>query len=165
MQRFLTISGNTHYRDYAAITSGPFVNLSPLLSDMVLRNAFGAMQLKLENLKAGEYIMTTYHHSTAYGGGTIDVYLTDLEGRRLIADDLLVTAGTAPTSISSLTFTIRTAGGPVILEFIGGSGSQDLSLNGFEVWVPEPASGSLALLGLAGLAVVLTSRRRKHHRP
>lgn len=159
----VTISGNTHYRDYVAITGGPFVALSPLLSDMVLRNADGTMELKLENLEPGWYWMTTYHHSTQQGGGTIDVYLTDLDGRHVIADDLLVTAGPTPTNISTLTFLFKTTGAPVLLELIGGAAMQHLSLNGFEVsiWVPEPSSGLLAFVGLMGVGMILWGRTRR----
>ncbi len=51
----VSVSGQTHWRDYNTITGGPFLSLSNLLSDEVLRNSNGTITIKLSDVKAGEY--------------------------------------------------------------------------------------------------------------
>ncbi len=135
----VTIGGFTHFRDYAAVT-GDFVANSPLLSDMVLRNADGTMTLTLENLNPGDYLITTFHHSTQFGGGLIDINLNDANGTgQSIETSLPVTNGGAPTAISSSTFGFTSDGSPVSIDFLGGAGPQHLSLNGFSLALDAPS--------------------------
>ena len=78
----VTVSGQTHWRDYAPAT-GDYAPLSDLLSDGPLCNAPATMTLALENLLDGAYEITTYHHTTQFGPNDrppatpFDVYLTD----------------------------------------------------------------------------------------
>ncbi len=78
----VTVSGQTHWRDYAPAT-GIFAPLSNLLSDGPLANAPATISLDLENLLGGTYEITTYHHTTQFGPSVrppatpFDVYLTD----------------------------------------------------------------------------------------
>jgi len=65
------VGGYTHFRDYVAVSSGPFAAYSPLLSDNVLRDSSGTMTLTLDGLKDGLYDVTTYHHTTPYSSGKI----------------------------------------------------------------------------------------------
>jgi len=90
-----TISGYTHFRDYNSIAdTNAAVGQDSLLNDMVLRNSDGEMTLTLENLLPGGYEITTYHHSTQFGGGTFDVELTDsMVTDMLLFDDAAVSAG------------------------------------------------------------------------
>lgn len=139
----VTLGGYTHFRDYAAITSGPFVNQTGLLSDMVLRYSNGTMRLTLGNLQPGIYDMTTYHHSTQFGGGTFSMNLSDLTGTgQTLFTGVPVTAGQGPASISTRTFRVVTDGSPVAVDFLGGTGSQHLSLNGFQL---APAAMTLKI--------------------
>ncbi len=94
----MTIGGQTHFRDYAALTGGPFVGESDLLSDSVLRNRNGVMTLTLSDLIDGNYSMTTYHHGTHFGAGTIsEVLLTDgVVAGALVHSNVTTSAGTTP---------------------------------------------------------------------
>jgi len=157
----VTIGGYTHFRDYDPISSGPFVDMSDLLSDMVLRYSDGTMTLTLDDLAPGPYEITTYHHSTQFGGGTIDIALRrGSDPADLLFDDLPVSGTTGPTSISTATFRFQADGSPVYIDFLGGSGLQHNSLNGFELaLLPEPTT-----LSLLGLGALLAARRRRRRR-
>ena len=129
----VTVDGLTHFRDYEAVT-GDYAQASPLLSDMVLRNADGTMSLEIGNLGAGTYQMTTYHHSTQFGGGAFDVQLNDANGAgQVVGSSVPVSAGPSPVTgdVSTLTFNIASDGNPITLDLTGGAGQQHLSLNGF----------------------------------
>jgi hypothetical protein len=78
----VTLSGQTHWRDYAP-ANGDFAPLSDLLSDGPLANAPAVLTLTLENLVDGTYEITTYHHTTQFGPNDrppptpFDIYVTD----------------------------------------------------------------------------------------
>ena len=162
----VTISGQTHFRDYNTITGGPFLGLSSLLSDSVLRSANGVMTLTLGDLSPGTYEMTTYHHSTQYDDGLFDLYLTDalvtdllMFGNVIIPDD-----SRAPTEITTLTFSFVSDGSDVLIE-MDMTGGRHFKFNGFELSavgadvIPEPAT-----LSLLGLGALLALRRRRRSR-
>ena len=128
----VTIGGFTHFRDYTGLVDGSDA-VSPLLSDMVLRNSDSTMSLQLGNLQAGTYEMTTYHHSTAFGGGMLDIGLNDANGSSAIATGLGISDGTSPVTGTSSTFTFVSDGSPVSVDFLGGSNSQHMPLNGFQL--------------------------------
>jgi len=130
----VTIAGATHYRSYYTLTGGPFVGLSHLLRDMVLRNANGTLTLTLGDLKASTYEITMYHHSTQYGGGSFTVNLTDsvVTGEQQFSGT--VSAGRTPDAVTSHSFTFVSDGSSdVVIDLIGGANSQHLSFNGFEL--------------------------------
>ena len=61
------LEGQTHWRNYQAITLGDASWISDLVRDGALRNANGTMTLTLSGLKAGHYHLTTYHHDSQNG--------------------------------------------------------------------------------------------------
>ena len=127
------ISGYTHFRDYAAVT-GTFAGKSPLLSDNVLRNSDGTLKLTLDDLKPGVYEITTYHHSTEYGSGTIDTRLFDAAGlNQVVANGVPVTPGTDPAAVSTQTFQFVAGGSSVVIDFLRASTSGRIALDGFEL--------------------------------
>ncbi len=128
----VTIGGFTHFRDYSGLIDGSDA-VSPLLSDMVLRNSDNTMTVGLGNLEPGTYEMTTYHHSTQFGGGTMDIAVNDAAGSSTVETGLAISAGTSPATGTSSTFTIVSDGSPVSVEFLGGAGSQHMPLNGFKL--------------------------------
>ncbi len=134
----ITVAGATHARDYAAITSGPFVGLSDLLSDSALRNANGTMSITLADLNDGTYEITTYHHGTQFGGGNFilefnDGNNTDVNNPTGVAN-VTSTSGTAPGSITTQSFQFEVVGGSdVILYMTGGTGGNHAQLNGFDL--------------------------------
>ena len=141
----VTIGGYTHLRDYAAVT-GDFAAASPLLSDMVLRNSHDPMTLTLDNLLPGTYQMTTYHHSTGFGGGTFDVNLTDANGTVPgLFTVVPVSDGPTPANISTLTIPIVSDGSAVQVQFVGGASDPHLSLNGFQLERAIPTEPVLAI--------------------
>jgi VCBS repeat-containing protein len=102
----LTISGQTHMRDYAAITAGDFVGLSALLSDLILRNQPGTMTLNVSGLAEGQYEVITYHHSTEYVGSNYSLTSTDANGTSTVVANSTATGGTPPVNIETNTFII-----------------------------------------------------------
>ncbi len=133
------IGGYTHFRDYAAVT-GTYAGQSELLSDMVLRNADGTMKLTLDGLAAGTYEITTYHHSTQFGGGALDIRLFDAAAPgQVVATGVPVSSGTNPSSISTQTFQFTAGGSSVVIDLLGGTTSQHMPLNGFELELIAPA--------------------------
>lgn len=128
----VTIGGFTHFRDYAGLIDGSDA-ISPLLSDMVLRNSADTMTVRLDGLKPGAYQMTTYHHSTQFGGGSLDIGLHDAQGNSTIATALGVSGGTSPALGTSSTFEFVSDGSSVSVDFIGGTSSQHMPMNGFRL--------------------------------
>ncbi len=129
----VTLGGYTHFRDYAAVT-GDFAGASPLLSDMTLRNADGTQTMTLGGLKPGVYEITTFHHSTQFGGGSLNINLTDANGAgQSVAAALAVSSGAAPTSVSTATINFVSDGSPVSLDIVGGTSSQHAAFNGFRL--------------------------------
>jgi hypothetical protein len=128
------VGNYTHFRDYSAIASGPFAGRSALLSDMVLRNADGALNLSLSNLRPGTYQLTTFHHSTQFGGGNIDTRLFDANGlNQVVSNNVPVTGGTSPSQVTTQTFTIEAGGSDVTVAFQGSTSAGHNSLNGFRI--------------------------------
>jgi len=131
----VTVSGYTHFRDYAGLAGvSPFFGQNNLLSDMVLRNSNGTMAVTVEDLEPGIYNIKTYHHSTQFGGGTIDLRLSDSAGLdQVVANNVPVTDTTNPASISTQAFQFITTGGAVDVKLLGGADQEHSSLNGFEL--------------------------------
>jgi len=150
------VRGFTHFRDYAAVTGGPFTGQSALLSDNVLRNANGTMRLTLDNLNPGTYQITTYHHSTQFGGGQIDTRLFDAAGlNQVVSNNVPVSGGSSPGSISTQTFQFVAGGSSVGIDFLGGSGGQHNALDGFEL---DQVAGGLPVVKTEVLAVDFNDR-------
>jgi len=162
----VTLSGQTHFRDYNTITGGPFLDQSNLLSDSALRNANGTMTLTLGDLNPGTYEITTYHHSTQYDDGVFDLYLTDsvVTDFLLFSDVIIPDDSRTPTEIKTLTFTFVSDGSDVVIG-MDMTGGRQVKFNGFELSavesVPEPSTFALAALGLLGLGWY---GRRRHGR-
>ena len=151
----VTLSGYTHFRDYAPVSAT--YDRDELLSDMALRNSAGTMTLTLDGIAAGEYELRSYHVSTQFGGGLFDVDLLDANGASSFGTGIPV-GRAGELSFLDIPFSVNGVD-PVSFDFTGGSGTQHLSLNGFDlVLVPEP---SAALLALLGLGAFLGSRHRR----
>jgi len=131
----------------------------------VLRNADGTMKLTLEDLEAGRYEITTYHHSTysLNPGSLIDINMTDSDGFHVIGTDVPLTVGRTPDWISTQTFLFNTDGSDVLIDFIwAGSTSDHNNLSGFMfVRIPEPASVGLMAFGAVILLPLARRRRRR----
>ncbi|MFT5127822.1 MAG: hypothetical protein ACI8W8_001429, partial [Rhodothermales bacterium] len=134
----VAITSPTHYRDYAAISSGPFVGQSNLLSDSVLRNANGTMTMTLSDLAADTYSITTYHHGTQFGAGGLTINLTDSVGTNRLRFSGTTSAGTGPSAIQTATFEFNTDGSDVAIDFVAVLSSNHIQLNGFALVVAPP---------------------------
>ena len=132
----VTVSGYTQFRDWAAVDGGPHAGLSPILSDSVLRDSPGTMELKLGSLRFGVYEMTTYHHSTEFDGATFDIRLADSVGiDQAIATGLRVSTGTAPDDVTTSTFRFITTGDTVAIRFPTADADSDahFAVNAFDL--------------------------------
>ena len=133
----VSVSGQTHWRDYNTITGGPFLSLSNLLSDEVLRNSNGTITIKLSDVKAGEYSVSTYHHaSQANGNTTYDLKVTDASGtNRLIAANMTSSGGRTPSTINKQTFDVVSDGSNDIQILVGpgGASGNHLVVNGLDL--------------------------------
>ena len=75
----VSVSGQTHWRDYEVVNQGPHYSMTNLLSDVVFCNNGGTITLTLKDLKPGRYLMKTYHHlSEDYGDTTFDIRVSML---------------------------------------------------------------------------------------
>ena len=133
----VSVSGQTHWRDYNTITGGPYLNLNKLLSDEVLRNSNGTITIKLSNVKSGEYSISTYHHASQNNGNTTyDLKVTDASGsNRLIAAGMTSSGGRTPTTINKQTFDVLSDGQNDIQIMVGpgGASGNHLVVNGFDL--------------------------------
>ena len=133
----VSVSGQGHWRDYNTITGGPFLSLSNLLSDEVLRNSNGTITIKLSDVKAGEYSVSTYHHATqANGNTTYDLKVTDASGtNRLIAANMTSSGGRTPSTINKQTFDVVSDGSNDIQIMVGpgGASNNHLVVNGLDL--------------------------------
>jgi hypothetical protein len=129
----VTMSGMTHWRDYAALTGGPYYEKSALLSDMALRNANGTMILSISDLKPGDYFIKTYHFSTGANPGIWSATITDANR----TDESLGTftqepKSTTPTAVFTLLNYFTITDGDFVLKMTR-TGGQHMDLNGFEL--------------------------------
>ena len=154
----LTSSSDTYERNFGAVSGGAFVGQSNLLKDIVFFNQGNSgtnfIQVVLNDLKAGDYTFTGYHHSTGTLNSlaTVNIFLNGAD----TGDDATQTQGVAPASIgtSVVNFTVANDDDVVTIRYQDPS-NRHFGLNGFEI-VPEPSS--LALLVIGGLCVL---RRRR----
>ena len=118
------------------------------------------IQLVLDDLKAGGYFITTYHHDRHAGGwDPIDIAVTDAMGTaRTVVEGLAVTQGTTGDPALATYYFASDGINRVTIDFTT-TGSMIVPLNGFALtYVPEPAS--MTLFGLGGLALAMRRRRK-----
>lgn len=147
--------GVVDWRDRGQMT----VPLADLAEEFALDRT--GLQLVLDDLQAGEYFITTYHHDRGYGWGPIDIDISDARGAgRPVATDFAMSTGVA-TDPACVSFFFTADGmNPVTIDFTTAGLSFDHEialLNGFALsYIPEPTSLTLLAGGLLALA-----RRRK----
>ena len=129
----VTVEGQTHWRDYAAVTGGPSAGMSALLSDSVLRNANGTLTLTLTDLKAGTYTLRTYHHDTDNGPGVWNVTVSDANRTDAgLGTYTQFPESTAPPEILILNTEFEVTDGDLVMKWTK-TGGGHLSLNGFDL--------------------------------
>lgn len=142
----VSISGNTHYRDYAAAT-GQYAPLSDLLSDGPLCNAACDMVLTLDGLLDGNYEVITYHHTTQFGPSDgrpftpFNTTLTDgVVTDHLVSENVLMSDnGSDELSTQTIPFAVRN-GAPVRIVFSKPGGIDHFALPGIELTLAQPPS-------------------------
>ena len=134
----VTVSGQTHWRDYAVVNQGPHYWMTNLLSDVVFCNNGGTITLNLKDLKPGRYRMKTYHHlSEDYGNTKFDIRVTDADGNgTLLHEKMWEHHGSGPQTLSMRDFNflvnqnsddVNVTIGP------GGDITNHMGINGFEL--------------------------------
>ena len=154
------MEGQTHWRDYSAMTGGNYQSLGNLLSDHVLMNADGTMALTLSGLKAGNYILRTYHHNTetTLGGGIFAATVSDsTRTDAAIAPDITQPgSSTAPEDILILTHSFNITDGDFVFKMTKKGGGNQMNLNGFELYSATPdLDPTITLNGDASIEHVL----------
>ena len=132
----ISVTGQTHWRDYLSVLSSPHDQLSRLLSDEVLSNGWRTIIIGLDGLLAGQYTISTYHHATeGYGNGTFNVSVKDVNEPRVVASGISVSQGRYPSSINKQTFEFLSNGSNEVQIILGpGGGNGDhMVINGFDL--------------------------------
>ena len=130
------VQGQSHWRDYRSVSSGPHKELSNLLSDSVFSNNGGTITISLSGLEVGHYQMTTYHHATeGHGNTSYNLRKTDATGTdQLQFSGIKSSGGSSPLEITTRSFTlivdqndstVSVKVGP------GGSNGNHMAINGF----------------------------------
>lgn len=150
-----TDDGNLLVRDRGELV-GP---LGDVGEDFIFDSS--PLDLVISNLKAGRYVMSTYHHDITRDQATFDILVTDAaDTLRTVADDMTHTTGLLGAP-SSATFELFANGADdVIVRFERAFPTDGIALNGFSIsLVPEPNSILLALLGAFFLPPLVRRRR------
>ena len=102
----VTVSGQTHWRDYAVVNQGPYSWMNSLISGVVFCNNGGTITLNLKDLKPGRYRMKTFHHlSEDYGNTKFDIRVTDADGNgTLVHNNVGTSHGSNPQILSMRDF-------------------------------------------------------------
>ena len=132
------VEGQSHWRDYRAISSGPHKSLSNLLSDEVLCKNGGTIILSFSGLQVGTYQITTYHHaSEGHGSTTYNLKKSDASGDdQLVFSGIKSSGGTSPDVITTRTFMLQVDDANVSTRIMLGprqGNSGHMVLNGFEL--------------------------------
>ncbi len=120
---------------------------------------YPAVFIRLQGIKAGDFVMTTYHNDTDFPGIATKALLNDVNG----TDQPVGTVTDVADQLDGITFNFTSNGiDDVVVTLDWASTSRPVNINGFviseAVTVPEPAS--LAMIGCAGLLMLQRSRRR-----
>jgi hypothetical protein len=142
--------------------------LGMLAEDYVIPSGLN-LRVNLAGLPAGSYLMTTYHHlPQATTENTLNGIAVDNgSGTQTVAQDVPVSIGFAPTTVSSSTFQFDADGSNDVLVTVRGRSFSTVRgvLNGFEVSaVPEPSTCVLFAFGALGLLGSQLRRRRRRTR-
>ncbi len=161
----IEFSGLTIFtRNYGDIETSPG---GDLLEDSFLANTSGGhFDLVLDELAPGNYTLTTYHHSFAFGGASADVS-GGADGDTLTAlGSITSTTGMDISAAAVLSVTFSTTaemdGYTLRFEPTTAGPSFHFDLSGFELaGTPVPLPPAFALYGAGLLGVAMFRRRRR----
>ena len=171
----ITLSGNTHYRNYPDITGGAFIGQTNLLKDNILRTGAGTITMTLDTLDAGQYQITTYHHTTSNNGnslaGSIDITDATRTSEFVTLFDTTggsATENTSPTAIGTAFFQFTSDGvNPIDLFFTHNGDGGHMAFGGFElldITPPPPLAPEPSTFILFGVILTLLAGYYYHRR-
>ena len=134
---------DTRFRAQVADT----VPLHDLLDDSFKQS--DVLVMRIEGLDPGLYAVTTYHHDAISNqgdnDGTFNIIVDDARGSKVIAEQLPQSWGAEPESVVSVSFTVVSNGGTVVVTFDQNQGSNineptwdEVFLNGFIIDIGIP---------------------------
>ncbi len=124
------------------------------------------LEIKLENLLAGEYSFSSYHYSDintlADGSALVSVNgtSTGVTQKYLTQQTSKTAADIETDGIFTTNFTVAADGDLVSIRYTinHGTSERHFGINGFEIAIPEPTTALLLLLG--GCSLMFRRRRR-----
>ena len=123
-----------------------------------------ALELVISDLKAGRYVMSTYHHDSIAAQSTFNLLVTDDAGTlRTVASGMTHTMGTLGAP-SSATFEVFANGTDDLLVRFARTSGGGMALSGFSLSMVVPEPGSLVLAGLGAFLLLPWGRRARSRR-
>jgi hypothetical protein len=114
----------------------------------------GGVRLSLSGLSPDQYLVKTYHYQTS-DNTPVDVFVSENGGLSFTLYSTFTPAGGTDAARENMVFFETLSGGDIVLEFRPTVAGATVGISGLQ-FVPEPSTGLLVGLGLAGMA----SRRR-----
>jgi hypothetical protein len=117
--------------------------------------AVGGVRLSFSGLHPDQYLVKTYHYQTS-DNTPVDVYVSEDGGLNFAHYSTFTPAGGTDAARENMVFFENLSGDDIVVEFRPTVAGATVGISGLQ-FVPEPGTGLLVGLGLAGLGI---SRRR-----
>jgi hypothetical protein len=117
--------------------------------------AVGGVRLSFSGLHPDQYLVKTYHYQTS-DNTPVDVYVSEDGGLTFAHYSTFTPAGGTDAARENMVFFETLSGDDIVVEFRPTVAGATVGISGLQ-FVPEPGTGLLVGLGLAGLGI---SRRR-----
>lgn len=112
--------------------------------------AAGGVRLNISGLEPDQYLVKTYHYQTS-DNTPVDVYVSDDGGLSFSLYSTFTPAGGTDAARENMVFFDTLSGDDIVVEFRPTVAGATVGISGLQ-FVPEPGTGLLVGLGLAGLS-------------